>query len=62
MAEMSSGGVLIVCQCRVIVYCAFTGVSLNVLKLAFCIHRHAEHIQFVPAGTQNMCILHLQAL
>lgn len=62
MAEMRSGGVLhCVSECRVIVYCAFTGVSLNLLKLAFCIHRHAECIQFVPAGTQNMYIMHLQA-
>jgi len=63
MAEVRSGGVLhCVSECRVVVYCAFTAVSLNLLKLAFCIHRHAEHIQFVPAGTQNMYILHLHAL
>jgi len=48
-------------ECRVIIYCAFTGVSLNLLKLAFCIHRHAEHTLLVLAGTQNMYILHLQA-
>jgi hypothetical protein len=62
MVEMTSGGVLhCVSDCRVIVYCAFSGVSLNLLKLAFCIHRCAEHIQFITADTQNMYILHLQA-
>jgi hypothetical protein len=60
--EMRSVGVLhYVSECRVTVYCAFTGVSLSLLTVALLIDRHAEHIQFVPAGTENMYILHLQA-
>jgi hypothetical protein len=49
-----------VSECRVTGYCAFTGVSLSLLTVALLIDRQAEHIQFVPAGAQNMYILHLQ--
>jgi hypothetical protein len=46
-----------VSECRVTVYCAaFTGVSLNLLTVALFIDRHAERIQFVPAGTENMYV------
>ena len=62
MVEMRSVGVLhCVSECRVTVYCAFTGVSLSLLTVALLIGRHAEHIQFVPAGTGNMYVWHLQA-
>ena len=57
MVEMRSVGV----ECRVTVYCAFTGVSLSLLTVALFIDRHAEHVQFVPAGTENMYVWHLQA-
>ena len=61
MVEIRSVGVLdCVSECRVTVYCAFTGVSLSLLT-ALLIDRHAEHIQFVPAGTENMYVWHLQA-
>jgi hypothetical protein len=64
MIEMRSVGVLhCVLECRVIVYCALTGASLNSLKLlAICIHRYAEYIQFVPAGTLNMYFCIYRAL
>ena len=63
MVEMRSVGVLhCVSECRVTVYCAaFTGVSLSLLTVAMLFDRHAEHIQFVPVGTENTYILHLQA-
>jgi hypothetical protein len=55
MVEMRSVGVShCLSDCRVIAYCAFTGVSLNLLMLAFCIDRHAEHTHFASVGTQNM--------
>jgi hypothetical protein len=57
MVEMRSVGVLqCVSECRVTVYCAFTGVSLRLLTVALLIDRHAEYVQFVPAGTDNMYI------
>jgi hypothetical protein len=59
---MRAVGVLqCVSECRVTVYCAFIGVSLSLLTVALLIDRHAEHTQFVSAGTQNMYNLHLQA-
>jgi hypothetical protein len=50
-----------VSECRVTVYCVFTGVSLNLLTVALLIDRQAEHIQFVPADTNKTYIWHLQA-
>jgi hypothetical protein len=62
MVEMTSVGILhCLSECRFIVYCAFTGVSLNLVKSVCCIYRHAEHTEFVSAGSRNMYILHLQA-
>ena len=58
--EMSSVGVLqCVSECSVAVYCV--GVSLSLLTVALLIGRHADHLQFVPAGPENMYILHVQA-
>jgi hypothetical protein len=51
----------IVCQSAELLFIVPIGVSLNLLKLGFCIDRRVEHTQFVPADSQNMCILHLQA-
>ena len=62
MVEMRSIGVLhCVSECRVTVYCAFTGVSLSLLTVALLIDIRAEHIEFVLAGTENNYILYLQA-
>jgi len=41
--------------------CSLYRVSLSLPTIAMLIVRHAEHIQFVTAGSENMYILHLQA-
>jgi len=55
---MRSVGVLqCVSESSVAVYCA--GVSLSLLRVDLHIGRHADHLQFVPADTENMYILYL---
>jgi hypothetical protein len=47
-------------ECWVTVCCAaFTGVSLSLMWVDLFIGRHADHLQFVPAGTEDMYILNL---
>jgi len=41
--------------------CCLYRVSLSLPTIAMLIDRHAEHIQFVIAGSENMYILHMQA-
>jgi hypothetical protein len=65
MVEIISVGVLhCLSECRIIVYCAFTGVRLSLVKSVFCIYRHTEHVFLYLQGTEcaHFLMTHLYPL